>query len=56
MSVLVRNMEMPKNCAECRFCVNGFTDDAPIVQTFQNVRKHTGINQLEKNAQNVIIC
>ena len=40
MSVIV-NMEMPKNCDKCRFCVNGFTDDAPMyecaVQSYENV-------------------
>lgn len=41
MSVLVRGMKMPKNCAECRFCVNGFTDEAPMYecacQSYDNV-------------------
>lgn len=41
MSILIRGMEMPKNCKECRFCVNGFTDDAPMyecaVQSYENV-------------------
>ena len=41
MSVLIRDMEMPKNCAECRFCVNGFTDEAPMYEcaceTYENV-------------------
>lgn len=41
MSVIVKGMEMPKNCDECRFCVNGFTDDAPmyecVVQSYENV-------------------
>ena len=41
MSVIVKGMEMPKNCDECRFCVNGFTDDAPMyecaVQSYENV-------------------
>ena len=41
MSILIRGMEMPKNCDECRFCVNGFTDDAPMyecaVQSYENV-------------------
>ena len=32
MSVIVKGMEMPKNCDECRFCVNGFTDDAPMYE------------------------
>ena len=41
MSILIRGMEMPKNCDECRFCVNGFTDDAPMyecaAQSYENV-------------------
>lgn len=41
MSILIKGMEMPKNCDECRFCVNGFTDDAPMyecaVQSYENV-------------------
>ena len=41
MSILIKDMEMPKNCDECRFCVNGFTDDAPMyecaVQSYENV-------------------
>ena len=32
MSVIVRGMEMPKSCEECNFCVNGFTDEAPIYE------------------------
>lgn len=40
MSVLIK-MEMPKSCAECRFCVNGFTDNAPMYecacQSYDNV-------------------
>lgn len=39
--VLMRGIEIPKNCAECRFCVNGFTDDAPMYecacQSYDNV-------------------
>ena len=39
--VLIKGMEMPKNCAECRFCVNGFTDDAPMYEcaceSYENV-------------------
>lgn len=39
--ILIKGMEMPKNCDECRFCVNGFTDDAPMyecaVQSYENV-------------------
>ena len=41
MSILIKGMEMPKNCDECRFCVNGFTEDAPMyecaVQSYENV-------------------
>ena len=41
MSVLIRGMEAPKNCAECRFCVNGFTDAAPVYEcaceSYENV-------------------
>lgn len=41
MSVLIRDMEMPTSCDKCRFCVNGFTDDAPMyecaVQSYENV-------------------
>ena len=41
MSILIKGMEIPKNCDECRFCVNGFTDDAPMyecaVQSYENV-------------------
>lgn len=39
--ILIKGLEMPKNCDECRFCVNGFTDDAPMyecaVQSYENV-------------------
>ena len=39
--VMIRGMEMPKNCAECRFCVNGFTDEAPMYEcaceSYENV-------------------
>ena len=39
--VLIKGMEMPKNCAECRFCVNGFTDEAPMYEcaceSYENV-------------------
>ena len=39
--ILIHDMEMPKNCAECRFCVNGFTDDVPMYecacQSYDNV-------------------
>lgn len=41
MSILIRDMEMPTSCNKCRFCVNGFTDDAPMyecaVQSYENV-------------------
>ena len=41
MSVLIKEIEMPKNCAECRFCVNGFTDEAPMYEcaceSYENV-------------------
>ena len=41
MSVLIKGMKMPKNCAECRFCVNGFTDVAPMYEcaceSYENV-------------------
>lgn len=40
-SILIRGAKMPKNCAECRFCVNGFTDEAPMYecacQSYDNV-------------------
>ena len=40
MSILI-NMDMPKSCDKCRFCVNGFTDEAPMyecgVQSYDNV-------------------
>lgn len=32
MSILIRGMEMPTSCDKCRFCVNGFTDDAPMYE------------------------
>ena len=41
MSILIRGMDMPESCDKCRFCVNGFTDDAPMyecaVQSYENV-------------------
>ena len=41
MSMLIKGMEMPTSCDKCRFCVNGFTDDAPMyecaVQSYENV-------------------
>ena len=41
MSILIRDMEIPKSCDKCRFCVNGFTDAAPMyecaVQSYENV-------------------
>ena len=40
MSILIRDMEMPTSCDKCRFCVNGFMDDAPmcecVVQSYDN--------------------
>ena len=39
--VMIRGIEIPESCAECRFCVNGFTDDAPMYecacQSYDNV-------------------
>ena len=32
MSMLIKGMEMPTSCDKCRFCVNGFTDDAPMYE------------------------
>ena len=32
MSVVVKGMEMPKKCNECNFCVNGFTEEAPVYE------------------------
>lgn len=41
MSILIRGMNMPTSCEKCRFCVNGFTDDAPMyecaTQSYDNV-------------------
>ena len=41
MSILIRSMEIPTSCDKCRFCVNGFTDAAPMyecaVQSYENV-------------------
>lgn len=41
MSVLIKGIGIPKSCSECRFCVNGFTDDAPMYEcaceTYENV-------------------
>ena len=41
MSVLIKGIGIPESCAECRFCVNGFTDDAPMYecacQSYDNV-------------------
>lgn len=25
-------MELPKSCGDCPFCVNGFTEDAPVYE------------------------
>lgn len=32
MSVLTMEMAMPQKCEECRFCVNGFTEEAPVYE------------------------
>lgn len=32
MSVLIKGIEMPTKCNECNFCVNGFTEDAPMYE------------------------
>ncbi len=32
MSVLIKNMSVPDNCNKCVFCVNGFTDAAPMYE------------------------
>ena len=41
MSILIKGMETPTSCDKCRFCVNGFTDAAPMyecaVQSYENV-------------------
>jgi len=41
MSVLIKNIKIPESCAKCRFCVNGFTDDAPMYEcaceSYENV-------------------
>lgn len=41
MSVLIKNIKIPESCAECRFCVNGFTDAAPVYEcaceSYENV-------------------
>lgn len=41
MSILIRSMEIPTSCDKCRFCVNGFTDTAPMyecaAQSYENV-------------------
>lgn len=41
MSILIRSMEIPTSCGKCRFCVNGFTDTAPMyecaAQSYENV-------------------
>ena len=41
MSILIKGMEMPTSCDKCRFCVNGFTDTAPMyecaAQSYENV-------------------
>lgn len=39
--VLIKGIGIPESCSECRFCVNGFTDDAPMYecacQSYDNV-------------------
>ena len=39
--VLIKGIGIPESCAECRFCVNGFTDNAPMYecacQSYDNV-------------------
>lgn len=41
MSILIHGMDMPESCDKCRFCVNGFTDEAPMyecgAQSYDNV-------------------
>ena len=47
MDVMLRNertdrgIGIPESCAKCRFCVNGFTDDAPMYEcaceSYENV-------------------
>ena len=41
MSVLIKGLRIPESCAECRFCVNGFTDAAPVYEcaceSYENV-------------------
>ena len=41
MSVLIKDIRIPESCLECRFCVNGFTDNAPMYecacQSYDNV-------------------
>lgn len=32
MSIIVRGKDIPKHCSECDFCVNGFTDKAPMYE------------------------
>ena len=32
MSVLIKGIRIPESCAKCRFCVNGFTDEAPMYE------------------------
>lgn len=32
MSVLIKGMGIPVNCNKCVFCVNGFTDAAPMYE------------------------
>ena len=41
MSILIKGMKTPTSCDKCQFCVNGFTDAAPMyecaVQSCENV-------------------
>lgn len=41
MSILIKDIKIPESCAECRFCVNGFTDAAPMYEcaceSYENV-------------------
>ncbi len=32
MSVLVKGMDLPGKCNECQFCVNEFTEKAPVYE------------------------
>ena len=30
--MIVKGMELPGKCSECNFCVNGFTEEAPVYE------------------------